>query len=97
MTQVQSRFRKKAVVIDAWRVVAGRPQPEWLLAAMEKGLVRPSAAGGATDGSSTLDIHTLEGVMRADLGDWIIRGVKGEVYPCKPDIFAATYDPADEK
>ena len=34
--------------------------------------------------------------MNASLGDWIIRGVKGEVYPCKPDIFAATYESADE-
>lgn len=40
-----------------------------------------------------LYIDTLEGEMRADKGDWIIRGVKGEMYPCKPDIFAATYDP----
>ena len=37
-------------------------------------------------------IETLEGVMRADPGDWIIQGVKGEVYPCKPDIFTATYE-----
>ena len=37
-------------------------------------------------------IDTLEGVMRASAGDWIIRGVKGEFYPCKPDIFEATYD-----
>lgn len=41
-------------------------------------------------------IKTLEGTMRADVGDWIIRGVKGELYPCKPDIFAATYE-AEEK
>lgn len=39
-----------------------------------------------------LGIQTLEGVMRAKPGDWIIKGVKGEVYPCKPDIFAATYE-----
>jgi len=39
-----------------------------------------------------LGILTLEGEMRADPGDWIIRGVKGEFYPCKPDIFDATYD-----
>lgn len=41
-------------------------------------------------------IFTLEGVMEASPGDWIIRGVKGEHYPCKPDIFEATYDPAPE-
>jgi len=40
-------------------------------------------------------IFTLEGVMEATPGDWIIRGVKGEHYPCKSDIFAATYEPAE--
>ena len=40
-----------------------------------------------------LKIHTLEGKMLANVGDWIIRGVKGEYYPCKPDIFEATYSP----
>lgn len=39
-----------------------------------------------------INIQTLEGTMRADVGDWIIRGVKGEHYPCKPDIFEATYE-----
>ena len=43
-----------------------------------------------------LSIKTLEGTMRADQGDWIIRGVKGEIYPCKPEIFVATYDPVEE-
>jgi len=42
------------------------------------------------------DIVTLEGVMRADVGDYIITGVAGERYPCKPDIFAATYEPVEE-
>lgn len=40
-------------------------------------------------------IHTLEGHMTASVGDWIIRGVQGEFYPCKPDIFAATYETVD--
>ncbi|MFF0777056.1 hypothetical protein [Streptomyces sp. NPDC003720] len=43
---------------------------------------------------SWINIHTLEGVMRADAGDWIIRGVKRELYPCKPDVFEQTYEPA---
>lgn len=46
------------------------------------------------DGLSLL-IKTLEGEMMADPGDWIIKGIKGELYPCKPDIFAATYEPVD--
>lgn len=41
-------------------------------------------------------IQTLEGTMAANPGDWIIRGVQGEFYPCKPDIFAATYEAVDE-
>lgn len=42
-------------------------------------------------------IHTLEGDMKADAGDYIITGVKGEQYPCKPDIFEQTYEPVEEK
>lgn len=41
-------------------------------------------------------IETIEGTMRVNPGDWIIRGVKGEFYPCRPDIFDATYEPVDE-
>ena len=43
-----------------------------------------------------MDIQTLEGVMHADPGDWIITGVKGERYPCKPDVFALSYEPASD-
>lgn len=39
-----------------------------------------------------MEIETLEGTMKADKGDWIIKGVKGELYPCKPDVFAMTYE-----
>lgn len=45
--------------------------------------------------SEPTDIPTLEGTMRADPGDWIITGVNGERYPCKPDIFQKTYEPVD--
>lgn len=44
-----------------------------------------------------VSIETLEGVMTANPGDWIITGIKGERYPCKPDIFAATYEPVEEE
>lgn len=46
----------------------------------------------AKKATKTQVIHTLEGDMTANVGDWIIIGVKGEVYPCKPDIFEATYE-----
>lgn len=88
-------FRKKPVVVQAFLVHPDDDQtrqlpPKWLIDAMlsEPPAVRAVACGG-------LDIVTLEGVMRANVGDWVIQGVKGELYPCKPDIFAATYDPAD--
>lgn len=41
-----------------------------------------------------VEIETLEGTMRGNVGDWLIRGLKGEYYPCKPDIFEASYEPA---
>lgn len=95
------KFRKKPVVIEAyqWKEgdslnLRGNGWPQWLVAAARSGkdgeeqIVTQSFEGYAT-------IKTLEGEMRADVGDWIIRGVKGELYPCKPDIFAATYEPAD--
>lgn len=41
-------------------------------------------------------IETLEGDMRANVGDWVIKGVAGEAYPCKPDIFSVTYEPVEE-
>jgi hypothetical protein len=47
---------------------------------------------GEDDNPHVLAIPTLEGEMRAEPGDWIIKGVQGEFYPCKPDIFDATYD-----
>ena len=50
--------------------------------------------GGWYFGWDHILIPTLEGMLRADLDDMVIMGVKGEFYPCKPDIFAATYEPA---
>lgn len=47
-------------------------------------------------GKEPISIKTLEGTMRADVGDWIITGVKGEQYPCKPDIFEATYEKVED-
>jgi hypothetical protein len=44
----------------------------------------------------SLSIYTLEGIMRANVGDWIIKGVKGEFYPCRADIFEATYESSEE-
>jgi hypothetical protein len=82
------KFRKKPVVIEAVQFTGSNlfeclrfmREPEWVVGNLElKGTDRPI-------------IHTLEGDMQTSPGDWIIRGVKGEYYPCKPDIFEATYE-----
>lgn len=80
------KFRKKPVVIEAMQFKGkwtgdGADILEWM-----------GHGGGWSQGTSELKIHTLEGVMTASSGDWIIKGVAGEFYPCKPDIFDATYD-----
>jgi hypothetical protein len=85
-----SKFRKKPVVIDA---VQFDGTPGGAVALFEQMDVPGAKFVPAPDlQTGHLNIPTLEGVMRADAGDWIIRGVKGEFYPCKPDIFTATYD-----
>ena len=89
------RFRKRPVVVDAWPVVAlwgtpKRPVPKLLRDATDAGIV---VGLGPERGA---DIKTLEGTMRAAPGDYIIRGIKGEFYPCKPEIFHATYESAEE-
>jgi hypothetical protein len=85
------KFRKKPVVVEAIQFVEQDTHhwgnaPTWLYTALENDVVFVQ--------DRKLNIRTLEGVMTADLGDWIIQGVKGELYPCKPDIFEATYDAA---
>lgn len=87
-----SKYVKRPIVIEAVRC-AGEiynaandwsSMPKWLADAYENGniLFLPTS----------IEIFTLEGRMIANKGDWIIRGVQGEIYPCKPDIFAATYE-----
>jgi len=78
-------FRKKPVEVEAfcWNGETLNKRPEWLQG--------PDVLYDGHQG--VLLIDTLEGTMTAQRGDWIIKGVVGEIYPCKPDIFAATYEP----
>jgi len=83
------KYRKKPVVIEAFRF-DGRNRGlivSWML---DHSVTVPDPLGEA------FLIPTLEGVMRASIGDYIIKGVQGEFYPCKPDIFAATYEAVEE-
>jgi len=82
------KFRKKPVVINAMQF-SGDNYLEVMKWA--EGL---AGQQGWSFSVGQISIDTLEGSMCADKGDWIICGVKGEFYPCKPDIFDATYEPA---
>lgn len=82
------KFRKKPVVINAWLF-----DGSWESAQPAVNSDHQSKASWTNDGSGGhVKIETLEGIMEARRGDWIIKGVKGELYPCKPNIFAATYE-----
>ena len=88
------KFRKKPVVIDAvqWdedaRTLDTLPGLRSIVLSHEGSIYLPCLC-------QNLRIKTPEGDLHVSRGDWIIRGVKGEYYPCKPDIFAATYEPTD--
>ena len=85
------KFRKKPVVIDAVQFkAADKSTHEHVNYGWPKAEGDPSAS--PFDGKHW--VQTLEGPLTVSEDDWIITGVKGEHYPCKPDIFAATYDPA---
>ena len=76
-------FTKKPVTIEAMQLTPVNIEA-----------VESFVGGDATVSSGRVIIATLEGAMTASVGDWVIKGVKGEFYPCKPDIFDATYNPA---
>lgn len=85
------KYRKKPVVIEAMQLTKANV----VEAAIWCGGVHTSITLGPGRRKVRVNIRTLEGTMAADEGDWIIRGVEGEFYPCKPDIFAKTYEEAE--
>ena len=99
MNSILHSYTKKAVTIQAFKMTLARRRdnvdwPAWLNQAWQgergtTGSLYPTEAGTC---NGTLSIGTLEGEHLVSFRDWIIQGVKGEIYPCKPDIFALTYD-----
>lgn len=85
------QFRKLPVAIEARQLTNNNTNDQL------NGLVNWIQSNGGNAGHDGTDIyiHTLEGTMKANLHDWIIRGVQGEFYPCKPDIFKSTYELVD--
>lgn len=84
------KFRKNPVVIEAIQFTAESCAEVCDFIGIEHHEV------GRCGLDSPLEVHTLEGVMRAMVGDWIIKGVSGEFYPCRDDIFRATYERVEE-
>lgn len=94
------KFRKKPIVIEAFQMTEERrwpnsEWPEWLHKAWSLDSGEPGALSNHP-GLNTLVICTLEGDHAVTWGDYIIQGVQGELYPCKPDIFEATYEAVDD-
>lgn len=99
------KYRKLPVVIEAFQMTPERRQdnsewPQWLHEAWNAGFetpgsIWPAKKYGLSEGEE-LGIRTLEGAHLVSFGDWIIQGVKGELYPCKPDIFDKTYEAVEE-
>jgi len=83
-----ANYRKKPVVIEAMQFTEETKDQVFNFVTCNR------YAAWSGDGKPVLYIQTLEGDMMATLGDWIIKGVNGEFYPCKPDIFEKTYEPA---
>lgn len=96
--QEREAFRKKPVVIKAEQFTQEKLEAYFFDGGqLPEGLCVTSShihKGDRKIWSFRAGVKTLEGFMTAEVGDWIITGVKGEHYPCKPDIFAATYEPA---
>ena len=96
------KFRKKPILVEAFHLTEGQSRdrgtwPAWLCDGWNAASESPLRKIGAVyPQGDALVICTLEGLMKCNVGDWIIRGVKGELYPCKPDVFAATYEPVED-
>lgn len=78
------KYKKIPVEIEAARYMIDEYLPDWFMDRVTDNTIIIHEDG-------TCDIKTLEGTMKANKGDYIIKGIKGEIYPCKPDIFKSTY------
>lgn len=80
-----NKYRKKPVIVEVMRFTDATKDRVFNWVTCNK-------SAEFFDGRPILKIQTLEGVMTVDIGDYVIKGVKGEFYPCKPDIFEQTYE-----
>lgn len=93
-----AKYRKKPVIVEAFKWTGGPDQtedPEWIVKALKKPQFQEGSARIVQINPSDpvqMEIFTSEGRHNAKVGDYIIQGIKGEIYPCKPDIFEQTYE-----
>ena len=98
-----AKYRKKPVVIEAFQMTFSMrfnhvQWPDWLIAAWKRSPGKNALWVDPDDPQEELLVcGTLEGVHRVTFGDFIIRGIEGEIYPCKPDIFKRTYDKVESR
>ena len=96
------KYRKKPVIIDAFRIGYDKVMPDWFMDRVTANVITLHC-----DNEDTRDafdpcinlwayIETIEGTMKASNGDYVIRGINGECYPCKPEIFNRTYEKVSE-
>jgi len=97
------KYRKKPVVIEAFQMTKERRAnntdwPQWLHEAWNEGRNKAGSCQPVRESTSNgiLEIVTLEGNHAVSWGDFIIQGISGELYPCKPDIFAKTYEAVED-
>lgn len=89
------KYRKRPVTVEAVQF-NGLDDYLKIVAWMKECGDTHAVAGEVKYSTPIMLVQTLEGTMAANPGDWIIRGVKNEFYPCKPDVFAATYEPVED-
>jgi len=86
------KFRKKPIIVEAFRLpLIDEDASDELM-----DFLHSSGHEFESDRDGGILINTLEGVMRGEPGDWIIMGIREEIYPCKPDIFEVTYEKIEE-
>lgn len=94
---MEQKYKKKPIVVTAFQtpkdgLLIMASAPEWIRKAWKEDIISVHGFMRGTETTQTISINTLEGAVVVSPGDWIIKGIKGELYPCKPDIFEATYE-----
>lgn len=89
-----NKYRKKPVVIEAIQLT--RKYFDLAFEFIPHEIINDYGSGEFAEDACYIEIKTLEGIMEASEEDYIIKGIKGEFYPCKPDIFEATYEKVEE-